>query len=258
MKRTLPLLITGVTGFVLLVAYFLPPLESWGDVAVTWFNILAAVAFVLGGGNLIKLNLQRISARRPGWGYAAVTLAAFLVTIAVGLAKVGVPPNEAFPGKVWSGEYRAEGSALWWLFEYVVTPLNQAMFALLAFYVASAAFRAFRIKNVEATVLLATAFVMLLGRTYAGVWVTDGLPDVPVVEAKRAAAVAAGADPISIPKPSDADRWLSSLRIEYVADSIYNVFNLAGMRAIKIGIALGMVATSLKVLLGVDRSYLGG
>jgi hypothetical protein len=245
MKRTVPLVITGVTGVVLLIAYFLPPFEDWGDVAMTWFNILAAIAFILGGGNLIKLNLQKISARRAGWGYAAVTLAAFLITITVGLLKIGVPPSERHPTRSWSGEYLTEGSSFWWLFEYIVTPLNQAMFALLAFFVASAAFRAFRIKNVEATVLLATAFIILLGRTYAGVWLTDGLPDAPVAALEGR-------------ELSDTARWLSMLRIEYIADAIYNVFNLAGMRAIKIGIALGIVATSLKVLLGVDRSYLGG
>ncbi|HEX6985060.1 MAG TPA: hypothetical protein VF170_06765, partial [Planctomycetaceae bacterium] len=145
MKRTVPLFIAGVTGMVLIVSYFVPPYEGWGDVAMGWFNILAAVAFVLGGGNLIKLNLAKISARRPGWGYAAVTLVAFLATIAIGLLKVGVPPSAEFPeyGR-WANSYKAEGSVFWWLFEYVLTPLNQTMFALLAFFVASAAFRAFR------------------------------------------------------------------------------------------------------------------
>ena len=245
MKRTAPLFIAGVTGFVLIAAYFVPPAESWGDEAMTWFNILAAVAFLLGGGNLIKLNLQKISARRAGWGYAAVTLLAFLVTIAVGLSKAGVPPSESYPDAAWSGDYKAEGSAFWWLFSYTLTPLNQTMFALLAFFVASAAFRAFRAKNAEATLLLGTAVLILLGRTYAGVWLTDGLPDAPVAAIEGRAVTV-------------ADRWLSSLRIEYVAESVFDVFSLTGMRAIKIGIALGVVATSLKVLLGVDRSYLGG
>jgi hypothetical protein len=244
-KRTVPLLIAGITGFVLIIAYFVPPYEDWGDVAMTWFNILAAIAFILGGGNLIKLNLQKISARRPGWGYAAVTLAAFLVTIVIGLLKIGVMPSAAYPLASWSGDYKEEGSAFWWVFQYALTPLNQAMFAVLAFFVASAAFRAFRAKNAEAAVLLATAFLILLGRTYAGVWLTNWLPD--------AETAAANGEQLS-----NTARLLSSLRIEYIADAVFGVFTLAGMRAITIGIALGVVATSLKVLLGVDRSYLGG
>ena len=231
MKTTLPLVIAGVTGFVLVAAYFVPPAEGWGDVAMQWFNILAAVAFVLGGGNLIKLNLAKISARRPGWGYSAVTLIAFLATIAIGLSKVGVGPSEEYPTRPWAASYVTEGSAFWWLFEFVLTPLNQTMFALLAFFVASAAFRAFRAKNAEAAVLLVTAFIVMLGRTSAGVAVTGWLP---------------------------TEGLLAGFRLEALADTALYVFSLAGMRAIMIGIALGVVATSLRILLGIDRSYLGG
>lgn len=230
MKRTVPLFIAGATGFVLIVSYFMPPYADWGDAAMQWFNILAAIAFVLGGGNLIKLNLAKISARRPGWGYSAVTLVAFLITMTAGLLKLGGPPSEEFPQAPWSVSYQSEGSVFWWIFEYVLTPLNQTMFALLAFFVASAAFRAFRAKNAEATILLVTAFIVMLGRTAAGVWLTNWLPD---------------------------EGLLASLRLEALADTAVYVFNLAGMRAVTIGIALGVVATSLKILLGVDRSYLG-
>ena len=46
--------------------------------------------------------------------------------------------------------------------------------------------------------------------------------------------------------------------LENLTVTIMKVFNTAGNRAIMIGIALGIASTSLRVLLGVDRSYLGG
>jgi hypothetical protein len=51
--------------------------------------------------------------------------------------------------------------------------------------------------------------------------------------------------------------YLTGLRLENLTVYIMAVFNTAGNRAIMIGIALGIVATSLKILIGVDRSYLG-
>ncbi len=228
MKRTVPLLITALGGFVLIIAYFIPRTQGWGEVAAIWFDVLASIAFILGGGNLLKIHLQKISDQKTGWGYSAVTIAAFVFTLFVGLGKIGVNPNIQYPDFAWSGSYREMGSAFWWLYEYVFKPLTATMFAMLAFYVASAAFRAFRAKNIEAILLLGTAFIILLGRTFAGVVLTAWLPD-----------------------------WLSGLKLENLTVTIMQVFNTAGNRAIMIGIALGIASTSLKVLLGVDRSYLG-
>jgi len=229
MKRTVPLLITAVGGFVLIIAYFIPATQGWGEVAAIWFDILAAIAFILGGGNLLKIHLQKVSDQKVGWGFSAITVGAFLITIIVGVGKFGVNPNMQYPDFVWSGSYREIGSPFWWLYEYAFKPLTATMFAMLAFYVASAAFRAFRAKNIEAILLLSTAFIILLGRTFAGVILTSWLPE-----------------------------SLSGLRFENLTVTIMQVFNTAGNRAIMIGIALGIASTSLKVLLGVDRSYLGG
>ncbi|REJ96375.1 MAG: hypothetical protein DWQ34_00680 [Planctomycetota bacterium] len=233
MKRTVPLIIAGTVGFVLIVSYFIPYTESWGEDAMTWFNILAAIAFVLGAGNLVKMHLKKISDQQAGWGYSAITLAAFFFTLIVGMLKIGVTPSEKYPTNAWAGPYDQAGSAFRWVYDYLFLPLSATMFAMLAFYIASAAFRAFRAKNVEAIALLTTAFIVLLGRTYAGVWLTDWIPEE------------------SIGLEADA------LRLDNVTGTIMNTFNLAGMRAITIGIALGVASTSLKVLLGVDRSYLG-
>ena len=129
----------------------------------------------------------------------------------------------------WSGPYNTPGSAFGWLYEFIFKPLQATMFSLLAFYVASAAFRAFRAKNLQAILLLVTAFIILLGQTFAGYWLTAWIPD-------------------SSP--------LAPLKIKNLTEFVA-VFLTAGSRAIMIGIALGVASTSLKILLGIDRSYLG-
>ncbi|MDP6090150.1 MAG: hypothetical protein QF563_08085, partial [Candidatus Marinimicrobia bacterium] len=144
MKRNVPLLITALGGFILIIAYFIPATQGWGEVAAIWFDILASIAFILGGGNLLKIHLKKISDKRVGWAYSAITLAAFLITLFVGLGKVGVNPNPLYPHYGLSGHYREIGSPFWWLYEYAFKPLTATMFAMLAFYISSAAFRAFR------------------------------------------------------------------------------------------------------------------
>jgi hypothetical protein len=228
MKRTAPLLIASIAGVVMIVAYFIPFTQAWGERVSIWFDILAAIAFILGGGNLLKVHLKKTSDRVPGWGYSVITVISFIVMLAVGFGKIGVNPNENYPDYAWSGSYREIGSPFWWLWEYAFKPLTATMFAMLAFYVASAAFRAFRAKNIEAILLLGTAFIILLGRTAAGPLLTFWFPG-----------------------------WAEGLKIENLTVYIMQVINTAGNRAIMIGIALGTASVALKILLGVDRSYLG-
>jgi hypothetical protein len=101
MKRTVPLLITAIVGFVLIASSFVPAAESWGEEAAIWFDILAGIAFVLGGGNLLNSQLKKISSRRAGWGYALVTLVSFLLMLFAGLLKLGVrpAPDQEFYGE---------------------------------------------------------------------------------------------------------------------------------------------------------------
>jgi hypothetical protein len=49
------------------------------------------------------------------------------------------------------------------------------MFALLAFYIASASYRAFRIKNWESGLLMIAAFLVVLGQTSLGAWLFSDL-----------------------------------------------------------------------------------
>lgn len=228
MKRFIPLLIAAVAGWTMVVAFFIPPMVDMREMAEEWFNILAAIAMILGGASILGMHLRKVSDRRAGWGFSVVTLLGFVVTLWFGLFKIGIPPHPQSPNAAWSGYHLEEGRPFWWTFEYIIMPITATMFALLAFYVASAAFRAFRAKNIEAMLLLGTAFIILLGRSYAGTLLTGWVPE-----------------------------EYEALTLPAITDMIMVVFNTAGQRAIMIGIALGIVATSLKIMLGIDRSYVG-
>ncbi|MBD3237863.1 MAG: hypothetical protein GF330_14285 [Candidatus Eisenbacteria bacterium] len=224
MKRTIPLAITAIVGAVLVIAYFIPhpPFDGLREDFSIFFDIMATFAFILGGGNLIKMHGNRISRREEGWFFSLVTIVGFLLVLLVGLTKFGNP--DGFRGS----SVTASGSYFDHVYEYIFRPCGATMFALLAFYVASASFRAFRARNAEASILLLVAFIILLGRTFVGALLTSWLPD-----------------------------SLRFLTIPYLAEKIMVVLNFAGNRAIMIGIALGIVSTSLKVIIGIDRSYLG-
>jgi hypothetical protein len=231
LKRTVPLLITGIVGTLLIISYYVPhpPFDDVERLIPDFFNIIAAFAFILGGGNLLRIHLTRVSRRDHEWGYSAVTVAGFLVMLFVGLVKMsGASGSE--PGIQWTLDLADSRLVYDWLYKSIFVPCQATMFSLLAFFVASASYRAFRAKTPEATVLLVAAFVILVGRTFVGQFLTGWMPE-PF------------SDYFHIPNLS---AWIMS------------VPNLAGQRTIQIGIALGIISNSLRLILGVERSHLGG
>ena len=118
--------------------------------------------------------------------------------------------------------FQDPGTPFDWIYNNIYNPLSATMFAMLAFYVASASYRAFRARNREATLLLLAGFLVMLGRVPVGDAITGFLPE--------------------------------GHRLSNLADWIMNVPNKAGQRAIMIGIALGIVSTSLRLILGIERS----
>jgi hypothetical protein len=234
MTKTIPVVIACLVGWLMIVAFFSPTLLPLRQIAEEWFTIVATIAMFLGGVNLCVHHLKKISDREAGWGFSAVTLATFGITVIVGLLKVGVVPESVkHLDRAWAGQFQQEGSAFWWIYQYLFSPVVSTMFALLAFYVASAAFRAFRAKNFEAILLLLTALIVLIGQTK-------------------------DRELTSLFLPAPAEGTLPNLPIADLTEFIRKTFVTAGQRAIMIGVALGVVATSLRLLLGLDRSYVGG
>ncbi len=203
MRLALPLLITFLAGMVMLVQYFVPAATRIGDDLQEWYMIIATAAIFLGSANLIQVHVHKIRYRGRHWQYSPVTIAGFLVMLVAGLV-VGIEDGRAFD----------------YMFQTMVVPMGATMFSLLAFFVASAAFRAFRASNWRATLLLVSAFIVMLGRVPIGSLLWSRIPEI--------------------------SEW------------IMRVPNMAGQRAVMIGAAMGMVATSLRMIFGIERSYLGG
>src|SRR5437867_3553240 len=124
--------------------------------------IVVAFGYVLGGANVLRINVDAISKQQPGWPYKLVLVVSLLATIVIGLAE----------GRDWLNP----GMRSKWIYDQIYAPMGATMFALLAFYIASAAFRAFRIRNVEAGLLAAAAFIVMLGRVPIGEVLSGWLP----------------------------------------------------------------------------------
>ena len=213
MKRELPLFLTAVIGLFMILSFFVPhqavsvPADFLQQCAV----IVVAFGYVLGGANALRVNLENISRRQPDWPYKIVLVVALVITVGVGL----------WEGRHWQDETTVSMI----LYNRLYSPMQSTMFALLAFFIASAAFRAFRIRTFEAGLLAVAALIVMLGRVPLGNEMTSFLPE--------------------------------QIRMGAVQDWIMNFPQNAAKRAILIGAAMGVMATGLRVILGIERSYLG-
>ncbi len=204
LKRTLPLAIAFGIGFVMLIQYFIPHTYSeqfYNVVVQQWLITIYAFMYIFAFRSFFRYHILKITRRKEGYWFNAVAIAAALLMAIGGFATKRGPFFDS-------------------LYNYLYVSLGGTMFSLLAFFIASAAFRAFRARNIQATLLLITATVVMIGRVPLGDYLWSGMPK--LVE------------------------W------------IMTVPSMAAMRGIRIGVGLGAVATAMKIILGIERTYMGG
>ena len=172
----------------------------------------------------------------------------------------------------WGAHIQTEGGLFKWMFDNVFTPLSATMFALLAFYVASASYRAFRARNFEATLLLLAGIIIMIGRVPAGGLISSWMIMYMLVLVLGIivntyfrhrqivfGVVALGL--LGVTLLGSSMGWpIDQPSVFYLPDLqewIYSVPNLAGARAIMIGIGLGIIVTSLRYIFGLEKSYIG-
>jgi len=207
MKRRIPLILVFVTGMAMVAQFFVP--HEYSDYLFQYANdfviVIGILALPVGIYSLMVATVRKARSEPRERIYSLATIAGFLVMVAAGLKR------EWFHGDTTL-------SAM--LFDNILVPAQATLFSLLAFYLASAAYRAFRARTLLAALLLLTAFIVMLRM---------------------------------IPLPEPLASWNAT-----VVRWILEVPNMAAKRAIIIGVGLGAVTYSTKILLGIERSYMGG
>ena len=174
--------------------------------------------------------------------------------------------------KSWGAHVQTKGSLFYWMFINIITPLGATMFALLAFFVASASYRAFRIRNFEATLLLVAGIILMLGRVPIGGlipwWAVSiliifgiGAIAAPFIKERTILLGIVGGGIVIFIITGTLMGWNQNppylLSIPVIQDWIFAYPAMAGSRALMIGISLGIVATSFRIIIGLDKSFLG-
>jgi hypothetical protein len=114
------------------------------------------------------------------------------------------------------------GAASMWVFQYIQLPVEASLMAVLVVTLAYSSMRLLRRRaGLLPVIFVVTAFLVLLGM--APIY---GYGDIPVLSGLR--------------------NWIAQVPA------------MAGARGVLIGVALGTVATGLRILIGADRPYGGG
>jgi hypothetical protein len=209
MKRQIPILLAIGASLYPVIAFFVPTrgVTRFNQTLDEWMVIIASFALLLGIVSMIQVNLAKVHRRSSGWLYGLIVLVTFAIMATFGLfGRQGARPE--------GGLY-----PFTWVFQFAFSPLQSTMFSVLAFYVASASYRAFRVRNVEATLLLIGALIIMIGRIPLGQSIHPIVPQ--------------------------------------IAEWIMKVPNTAAQRGVIIGAALGAAAMSIRVMVGIERPYLG-
>jgi hypothetical protein len=225
LKRRFPIIIVLLTGVLIMIAYYVPhtPFSDFWDGASKWYQIIAGFTMVLGVVSLVRNHYRKIREGKQGFGYSIAMFVIMMATVAF-----GVLPTEISP--IFGNR---SGSVFMWIFEYINTAASATVYSLLAFYIASASYRAFRVRSLDATIMLVTALVVMVGRVPYGEIFSNYLTD-------------------------HIGKGLAFLRLDNLTSFLLNYPTVATRRAITLGLGLATVSTSLRIILGIEKTYMGG
>ncbi|MBT3284589.1 hypothetical protein HN807_09210 [Candidatus Bathyarchaeota archaeon] len=209
LKREVVYAFTGLVTVLMFVEYFFFA-ETWSlaETIRTWAIIVYNISLGLGAIQLLRqhtLNLQR---KRDNYGYSAVVLAFFAIMFLTGMM-----------GYLATGQ-QTDNGIYNWLFVNVYTPLGATLYPITGFYIFSAAYRAFRARNIDAALMLIAGCFVILSNAPVGEAIWPGFATI--------------------------GEWFKFTG------------QIPGMRTFAMVGALGMIAYGFRALLGKERGFYAG
>lgn len=195
-------------------------------VAIT--NVIAGLLAGLGIYSLLRIHGTRIARQQRDWGFSVVLLVSLVLMFAFGLLD--------WLSRTGEGAVRLDAPENWgpvqygrdFLFEGLLQQMDAAMFSIIAFYILSAAYRAFRVRSIEATILLGTALLVILSLMGLVRGAIDGL----------------------LPENGLA----SNFRLGTIASFISDTFQTPAIRGVQFGVGIGTLAMGLRIWLSLERT----
>jgi len=254
-KRYVVIALTFLGGLFYFVEFFIPPRPGGPEESVLFgwnltttaavvgnaTQVVGGLTFLLGVYNLVRIHGNNIRRLRAGWINSLAFFIAFLLMAGSSFARDwNIFFGGSSPMPRWILDKQPPGvqshDLYTFLFEGLLRPLDSTMFSILAFYIVSAAYRAFRIRSGEAAVLMVAALVLMMGQVPLGMLVTSQIPHGPSF---------LGID------------W-SLLRLEVFSQYVLNAVNGPVQRAILFGLGLGSLAMGLRIWLSLERGSFFG
>ena len=215
MRRALPVILCSTIGVLMLLQYFIPHQlsQAFFERTLKMNQIIAIFALMVALVSVPRNHIRRIRVRGENWQYSIILLVGFSLLPIAAIIDNGLG---FFTGKI-----KIDGLVFDWVYVNVQIPLGNTVFAMLAFYITSAAYRAFRARTFDAAILLTAGIIVLLANA----------------------------------PPTDMYIWSN---FSLIRNWILETPSGAAQRALLLGLGLGAVSQSLRILLGIDRSWLGG
>jgi len=268
-KKYLIVGLTFLAGLVYVVDFFWPVMPGaeghWltekTEIIGQALQVIAGFTFLLGIYNLVHIHFNNVRRTRPNWGFSVIFFVFFvLMTVAAfwrewyvwfgpaaaQLTAGHLPPefildrNTLEPGlrtqlnlppAPANFDPRYANDLYSYLFYGLYVNLEATMFSILAFYIVSAAYRAFRIRSAEAALMMITAIILMAGQVPLGMALTNAI---------------------------DPQGPMSGLRIENFSYWVLSVVNMPVQRAIDFGLGIGALAMALRIWLSLERgTYFG-